>query len=293
MVEALLADMRVRVVSFTGSTPVGRRLLRAAAENVVTPAMELGGNAPAIVFDDADLEAAVEGVMLAKLRNVGEACTAANRIYLHADIADAFTARLTERMALLKLGNGLDDGVDLGPLVNAETRDKVAAFVDDAVAKGARLVLGGKVPEGKGFFYPPTVLADVPDNADCLRDEIFGPVAAIQTFRDQDEVIARANATEYGLVAYVFTGDLARGLAGLRAAGVRDGRAQPRARVRPGGAVRRDEAVGARPRGRARGDARVSWRRSTSRPTGSVPSRSLRSPKDRYLYDMQWNCPRR
>ena len=212
VVEALLADMRVRVVSFTGSTGVGRRLLRAAAENVVTPAMELGGNAPAIVFDDADLEAAVEGVMLAKLRNIGEACTAANRIYLQAGIAEAFTARLTERMAKLKLGNGLEEGVDLGPLVNAETRDKVAAFVEDAVAKGARLVLGGRVPEGKGFFYPATVLADVPDTADCLRDEIFGPVAAIQTFTDQEEVIAKANATEYGLVAYVFTGDLRRGL---------------------------------------------------------------------------------
>jgi succinate-semialdehyde dehydrogenase/glutarate-semialdehyde dehydrogenase len=212
VVEALLADMRVRVVSFTGSTGVGRRLLRAAAENVVTPAMELGGNAPAIVFDDADLEGAVEGVMLAKLRNIGEACTAANRIYLQAGIADAFTARLTERMEGLKLGNGLDEGVDLGPLVNAETRDKVAAFVEDAVAKGARLLLGGTVPEGKGFYYPATVLADVPDDADCLKDEIFGPVAAIQTFRDQDEVIAKANATEYGLVAYVFTGDLKRGL---------------------------------------------------------------------------------
>jgi succinate-semialdehyde dehydrogenase/glutarate-semialdehyde dehydrogenase len=212
VVEALLADMRVRVVSFTGSTAVGRRLLRSAAENVVTPAMELGGNAPAIVFDDADLGAAVDGVMLAKLRNIGEACTAANRIYVQAGIAEAFTARLTERMAGLKVGNGLDDGVDLGPLVNAETRDKVAAFVEDAVAKGARLLLGGRVPEGKGFYYPPTVLADVPDDADCLTDEIFGPVAAIQTFTDQDEVIARANATEYGLVAYVFTEDLRRGL---------------------------------------------------------------------------------
>ena len=212
VVEALLSDMRVRVISFTGSTGVGRRLLRAAAENIVTPAMELGGNAPAIVFDDADLEAAVEGVMVAKLRNIGEACTAANRIYLQAGIAEAFTARLAERMAKLKLGNGLEEGVDLGPLVNAETRDKVAAFVEDAVAKGARLVLGGRVPEGKGFFYPATVLADVPDTADCLRDEIFGPVAAIQTFTDQEEVIAKANATEYGLVAYVFTGDLRRGL---------------------------------------------------------------------------------
>ena len=174
VVEALLSDMRVRVISFTGSTGVGRRLLRAAAENIVTPAMELGGNAPAIVFDDADLEAAVEGVMVAKLRNIGEACTAANRIYLQAGIAEAFTARLAERMAKLKLGNGLEEGVDLGPLVNAETRDKVAAFVEDAVAKGARLVLGGRVPEGKGFFYPATVLADVPDTADCLRDEISG-----------------------------------------------------------------------------------------------------------------------
>jgi succinate-semialdehyde dehydrogenase/glutarate-semialdehyde dehydrogenase len=210
--DALLADMRVRVVSFTGSTEVGRRLLRSAAGNVVTPAMELGGNAPAIVFEDADLEAAVEGVMTAKLRNIGEACTAANRIYLHAGIAAAFTARLTERMAGLRVGNGLDAGVDLGPLVNAETRDKVAAFVADAVAKGARLLLGGRVPEGRGFFYPPTVLADVPDDADCLREEIFGPVAAIQTFTSEDEVIARANATEYGLVAYVFTGDLRRGL---------------------------------------------------------------------------------
>lgn len=210
--EALLSDMRVRVVSFTGSTEVGRRLLRAAAENVVTPAMELGGNAPAIVFDDADLEAAVEGVTIAKLRNMGEACTAANRIYVQEGVAAAFTARLADRFAKLRVGNGLDEAVDIGPLVNAETRDKVAAFVADALARGARLVLGGQMPEGKGFFYPPTILADVPADADCVRDEIFGPVAAIQTFRDQAEVIARANATEYGLVAYVFTGDLRRGL---------------------------------------------------------------------------------
>ena len=229
VVDALLQDMRVRVVSFTGSTSVGRKLLRSAAENVVTPAMELGGNAPAIVFDDADLEAAVEGVMLAKMRNIGEACTAANRIYLQRGIAEAFTARLTERMAKMRVGNGLDEGVDLGPLVNAETRDKVAAFVEDAVGKGARLLLGGEVPEGKGFFYPATVLADVPDDADCLRDEIFGPVAAIQTFADEAEVIAKANATEYGLVAYVFTGDIGAGAPGLRAAGVRHGRAEPRA----------------------------------------------------------------
>ena len=213
VVDSLLHDMRVRVVSFTGSTEVGRKLLKSAADNVVTPAMELGGNAPVIVFEDANLEAAVDGTMLAKMRNMGEACTAANRIYVHENIADAFTERLAARMAALKVGNGLDPNVDVGPMINAESRDKVAAFVDDAVATGAKLRLGGERPEGKGFFYPPTVLTDVPDTADCLKDEIFGPVAALQTFRDQGEVIARANATEYGLVAYVFTENLKRGLA--------------------------------------------------------------------------------
>ena len=195
--------------------------------------------------------------MLAKMRNIGEACTAANRIYVQRGIAEAFTARLTERMAALKVGNGLDEGVSLGPLVNAETRDKVAAFVEDAVGKGARLLLGGEVPEGKGFFYPATVLADVPDDADCLRDEIFGPVAAIQTFADEAEVIAKANATEYGLVAYVFTGDIGRGLRVCERlefgmVGLNRGH-----RLGPRGAVRRHEAVGARPRGRARGHPRV------------------------------------
>lgn len=212
LVDHLLHDPRVRVVSFTGSTQVGRKLLHAAADQVLKPAMELGGNAPLIVFEDADLDVAVQGAMLAKMRNLGEACTAANRFYVHESVADAFAEKFTAAMAKLKMGNGLDPEVDVGPLVNADTRDKVAAFVDDAVAKGANVLLGGQRPNGPGFFYPPTVLTHVPAHADCVKDEIFGPVAAIQTFTDQDDVIARANDTEYGLVAYVFTENMKRGM---------------------------------------------------------------------------------
>jgi len=212
LVDHMLHDPRVRVVSFTGSTAVGRKLLHSAADQVLKPAMELGGNAPLIVFDDADLDVAVEGAMLAKMRNLGEACTAANRIYVQEGIAPEFTRRLAEAMGKLKVGDGLDPTVDVGPLVNAETREKVAEFVEDAVAKGAKVEVGGEVPAGKGFFYMPTVLANVPETADCVHDEIFGPVAALQTFNDQDDVIRRANNTEYGLVAYVFTEDMKRGL---------------------------------------------------------------------------------
>jgi len=212
LVDHMLHDPRVRVVSFTGSTAVGRKLLHSAADQVLKPAMELGGNAPLIVFDDADLDVAVEGAMLAKMRNLGEACTAANRIYVQEGIAPQFTRRLAEAMGKLKVGDGLDPTVDVGPLVNAETREKVAEFVEDAVAKGAKVEVGGEVPAGKGFFYMPTVLANVPETADCVHDEIFGPVAALQTFNDQDDVIRRANNTEYGLVAYVFTEDMKRGL---------------------------------------------------------------------------------
>lgn len=212
LVDHMLHDPRVRVVSFTGSTAVGRKLLHSAADRVLKPAMELGGNAPLIVFEDADLDVAVEGTMLAKMRNLGEACTAANRIYVHEAVAEEFTRRLAEAMGRLKVGDGTDPSVDVGPLVNAQTRDKVAEFVEDAVAKGARVAVGGKLPRGKGFFYPPTVLSNVPETADCVHDEIFGPVAALQTFTDQEDVIRRANDTEYGLVAYVFTQDMKRGL---------------------------------------------------------------------------------
>ncbi|KQB98427.1 succinate-semialdehyde dehydrogenase [Loktanella sp. 1ANDIMAR09] len=212
LVDHMLHDPRVRVVSFTGSTGVGRKLLHSAADQVLKPAMELGGNAPLLVFEDADLDVAVEGAMLAKMRNLGEACTAANRIYVHADVAEAFTAKFTAAMAALKVGDGTDPSVDVGPLVNADTRDKVAAFVADAVAKGAKIECGGTTPNGPGYFYPPTVMSNVSQDADCVHDEIFGPVAAIQTFTDQDDVIRRANDTEYGLVAYVFSENMKRAL---------------------------------------------------------------------------------
>jgi len=212
VVDHMLHDSRVRVVSFTGSTGVGRTLLKAAADQVLKPAMELGGNAPCIVFDDADMDTAIEGTMLAKMRNLGEACTAANRIYVHEDVAQEFTSRLTERMSALKVGDGTDPSVDVGPLVNASARDKVAAFVADALARGAKLECGGTVPNGKGYFYPPTVLSNVSADAECVKDEIFGPVVAIQTFNDQEDVIARANDTEYGLVAYVFSEDFKRAM---------------------------------------------------------------------------------
>jgi succinate-semialdehyde dehydrogenase/glutarate-semialdehyde dehydrogenase len=212
VVDAMLHDSRVRVVSFTGSTEVGRKLLHAAADNVLNTAMELGGNAPFIVFEDADVDAAIDGAMIAKMRNMGEACTAANRFYVHEKVQEEFTRKLTAKMASLKMGNGLDDGIALGPLVNAEGRDKVIELVDDAVSKGAKILTGGKRPDGPGFFYPATVLSNVPDNAAMLTEEIFGPVASLQTFKDEADVIKRANDTIYGLVAYLYTKDLGRGL---------------------------------------------------------------------------------
>ncbi|MDP3526417.1 MAG: NAD-dependent succinate-semialdehyde dehydrogenase [Hoeflea sp.] len=212
LVDHMLHDPRVRVISFTGSTEVGRKLLHSAADQVLKPAMELGGNAPLIVFEDADIDKAVAGAMLAKMRNLGEACTAANRFYVHEAVSLEFTSKFSAAMTALKMGNGLEDGIDVGPLVNADTRDKVAAFVEDAVAKGARLELGGTMPNGKGYFYPPTVLSNVPETADCVHDEIFGPVAAIQSFTDEEDVIRRANNTEYGLVAYVFSENMKRAM---------------------------------------------------------------------------------
>src|SRR3954454_6651836 len=205
VVSAMLADTRVRKLSFTGSTEVGRTLLNLANEHIVNSSMELGGNAPFVVFDDADLDAVIEGAMIAKMRNGGEACTAANRFFVQDGIADAFAAKLTTAMEGLAMGPGYTDGTTLGPLVNASSRDKVASLVDEAVSGGATLTTGGVVPEGDGFFYPPTVLTGVTADAEILRTEIFGPVAPIVTFSTEDEAIKLANDTEYGLVSYVYT----------------------------------------------------------------------------------------
>ena len=212
VVSAMLHDPRVRKLSFTGSTEVGRVLLREASDQVVNTSMELGGNAPFIVFADADLDAAVDGAMIAKMRNGGEACTAANRFYVEASVADDFSRRLAERMAALKMGPGADEGVQVGPLVNADAVAKVEELVTGAIDAGARVVVGGTRPDDAGFYYDPTVLADVAPEAAILREEIFGPVAPIVRFHDEDEAVALANDTDFGLVAYLYTGDLARGL---------------------------------------------------------------------------------
>jgi succinate-semialdehyde dehydrogenase / glutarate-semialdehyde dehydrogenase len=212
VVSAMLHDPRVRKLSFTGSTEVGRVLLREAADQVVNCSMELGGNAPFIVLDDADLDAAVDGAMIAKMRNAGEACTAANRFYVHADVADEFSRRLAERMAALRVGPGTADDTEVGPLVNDEAAAKVDELVRGAVSAGARVVVGGRRLEREGFYYEPTVLLDVPVGAEILGEEIFGPVAPVVTFTDEDDAIRMANDTEYGLVSYVYTRDLARGM---------------------------------------------------------------------------------
>lgn len=212
LVDPMLADPRVRKLSFTGSTEVGRLLLRGAANQVISCSMELGGNAPFLVLEDADVDAAIEGAMVAKMRNGGEACTAANRFYVHAKHADAFARKLAERMSLLRMGVGHAADTQLGPLVNEETRQKVAELVDDARSKGAKVLCGGEMPEGQGYFYPATVLSDVPLDARLLREEIFGPVAPIVSFENEEDAIRMANDTEYGLVAYLYTRDLARGL---------------------------------------------------------------------------------
>ena len=209
VVNTILDDPRVRKVSFTGSTEVGRVLLRKAADQVIHSSMELGGNAPFLVFEDADLDRALDGLMVAKMRNGGEACTAANRIYVQRGIAETFASRLAERMAALRVGPGVEETTDCGPLVNAGAVNKVAELVDDAVARGAKVLCGGTRGSGPGHFYPPT---DVPDEAIIRREEIFGPVAPLYTFDTEEEAITRANDTEYGLVAYLFTRDLARGL---------------------------------------------------------------------------------
>lgn len=210
MSEALQGDDRLRKVSFTGSTGVGRTLVRQSADQLQRVSMELGGNAPFVVFEDADVDAAVDGAMVAKMRNMGEACTAANRFLVHSSVAEEFAEKLAARMGALTVGRGQDDGVDVGPLIEEKAVETVSQLVTDAVHDGARLLTGGSVPDGPGFFYPPTVLLGVPADSAINAEEIFGPVAPITTFETEDEAVARANDTEYGLASYVYTRDLSR-----------------------------------------------------------------------------------
>jgi len=209
--EPIIRDPRLRKLSFTGSTPVGRKLLEQAAQGVLRTSMELGGNAPFIVFEDADLDRAVDAAMLAKFRNIGEACTAANRFLVHADVAEEFTRRVTERVAAMKVGRGTEEGVAIGPLIDEKAVAKASELVADAVSRGATVETGGEAVAGPGTFYRPTVVSGVAAGSDILREEIFGPVLAISTFTDEADAVRRANDTEYGLVSYVFTRDLARG----------------------------------------------------------------------------------
>ncbi|ADI03553.1 succinate-semialdehyde dehydrogenase, NADP-dependent [Streptomyces bingchenggensis BCW-1] len=212
VVEPALRGGRIRKLSFTGSTAVGRLLLAQCADTVIRTSMELGGNAPFIVFEDADIDIAVEGAMVAKMRNMGEACTAANRLFVHRSVADEFAKRLATRMAALSVGPGTRDGVQVGPLIDAASKQKVVSLVEDAVAKGAKVVAAGDAPQDAGHFYPPTVLAQVSTDSDMLTTEIFGPVAPVIAFDDEDEAVRLANDTEWGLVGYVFTQDVDRAL---------------------------------------------------------------------------------
>jgi succinate-semialdehyde dehydrogenase/glutarate-semialdehyde dehydrogenase len=210
VMEPLIGDSRLRKLTFTGSTPVGKTLVKQSADQLLRVSMELGGNAPFLVFADADLDAAVDGAMLAKMRNMGEACTAANRFLVHEDVAEDFAAKFAERMAAETVGRGTEDGVTVGPLIDAKQRDKVVELVDDATSRGASVVTGGSTTGDAGYFFQPTVLTDVAPDADMFREEIFGPVAPITTFSDEDKAVQMANDTEYGLVAYAFTTDLGR-----------------------------------------------------------------------------------
>jgi succinate-semialdehyde dehydrogenase/glutarate-semialdehyde dehydrogenase len=253
VMEPLIRSGQARKVSFTGSTKVGKVLLEQCAEKVLRTSMELGGNAPFIVFEDADMDEAVEGAIAAKMRNMGEACTAANRIYVQQEIIEAFGAKLSERMAALSVGRGTEDGVRVGPLIDDVAQRKVTELVDDAVAQGARVLTGGTAPDGEGYFYPPTVLIDVPRTARMADEEIFGPVAPLTPFKDEAEVIEAANDTEFGLVSYVFTNDLRRavrvaeaietGMVGLNQ-GVVSNPAAPFGGVKQSGLGREGGAIG-------------------------------------------------
>src|SRR4051812_47287957 len=212
VMEPLIKDARTRKLSFTGSTEVGRKLMEQAAEQILNVSMELGGNAPFLVFEDADVDDAVAGGVIAKMRNVGEACTAANRFHVAASVADEFATKLADKIGAMKVGRGTEEGVEVGPLIDGDQRSKVAELVADAESKGARAVVGGHEVDGRGYFFEPTVLSDVPPEASLLKEEIFGPVAPVASFESEEDAIHAANNTEYGLVAYVYTRDIKRAL---------------------------------------------------------------------------------
>ncbi|WP_456272260.1 NAD-dependent succinate-semialdehyde dehydrogenase [Bacillus sp. AK031] len=208
--ETWLADTRVRKLTFTGSTQVGKLLMRGAAETVKKVSLELGGHAPVIVMDDCDIEKAVSGVIAAKFRNAGQTCVCSNRIYVHESIEKEFTEKLVERVKELKVGNGLEDGVDIGPLIDERAVEKVKSHVDDAVSSGASIEYGGNTDNG--LYFEPTILSNIKDDMLCMREETFGPLAPITSFTSQEEVVQRANDSIYGLAAYVFTENITKGI---------------------------------------------------------------------------------
>jgi succinate-semialdehyde dehydrogenase / glutarate-semialdehyde dehydrogenase len=212
VMEPLIKDSRARKLSFTGSTEVGRKLIEQSADQILKVSMELGGNAPFLVFDDADVDAAVEGAVIAKMRNIGEACTAANRFHVADGVATQFAEKLAEKLGAMKVGRGTEEGVEVGPLIDGDQRDKVSELVSDATDKGAKVLVGGGARDGAGYFFDPTVLSDVPPEAKLLKEEIFGPVAPVASFESEEDAVAAANDTEYGLVAYVYTSDIKRAL---------------------------------------------------------------------------------
>jgi succinate-semialdehyde dehydrogenase/glutarate-semialdehyde dehydrogenase len=212
VIPHIISDPRLRKLTFTGSTPIGRQLMEQASERLLRVSMELGGNAPFLIFEDADLDDAVAGAMVAKMRNIGEACTAANRFHVAGSVADEFAEKLAEQMSQMKVARGTEEGAEVGPLIDEDQRSKVSELVDDALDKGAKALVGAEKIDGHGYFYRPTVLNDVPKEADLRYEEIFGPVAPVFSFDSEEEAVAAANDTEYGLVAYVYTSDLSRAL---------------------------------------------------------------------------------
>ncbi len=270
----IIADPRLRKLSFTGSTEVGRMLMKQAADGILRTSMELGGNAPFVVFGDADLDKAIDGVMLAKFRNIGQACTAANRILVQSDVVDEFSRRVTERVATMKMGRGTEEGVQIGPLVDDKAVAGSHELVEDAVARGATVTTGGQIPDGAGSFYPATVLTGVTAGTRLLTEEIFGPVLAIVPFDTEDEAVELANATEYGLVSYVYTQDLEPRHAHDRPSRDGDDGPQRGRHLQRRGALRRRQAVRHRPRGLARGHRRVPHHEVHLHPEGHPPHTS-------------------